>query len=60
MKGLCITQLYHYLLLPCCKLEGLVHTKDIAEFGEQHSVNNKTAVAITLCVMPHIICLNKH
>jgi hypothetical protein len=38
MKGLCITQLYHYLLLPCCMLECLVHTKDIAEFSEEHTV----------------------
>jgi len=38
MKGLCITQLYQYILLPCCMLECLVHTKDIAEFSAEHTV----------------------
>lgn len=61
MKALCITQLYHYLLLPCCMIECLVYTKDITEFSAEHTVvNNKTAVDIMLCVTPHIICLNKH
>ena len=61
MKGLCVTQLYHYLLLPCCMLQCLVHTKDIAKFSAEHTVfSNKTAVDITLCVTPHITCLNKH
>lgn len=59
MKEHDVTQLYHYLLLSCCRLVCLVKSRGTALLNiSMQLFNSKTAVRVTSCT--HIFSRKKH